>query len=152
MNYQIVFDALTTHGAVVDTLTLIVGPITEEQLLAKQKQLALQRFCVEYARLLGVRCSFVHICTISSVDDQRPCVDAIRQLSEFTVTDNQTGTYPDLERIALTEEWAKHLTYCDIEGFAISEDGALLLLDECGGVAYCPADRFTVIFESDGDN
>lgn len=67
----------------------------------------------------------------------------------FTVIDTTTNEYPDVEKIALTEDWAKHLIYCDIEGFAISEDGTLLLLDECGGVAYCPGDRFKLIFDSD---
>lgn len=69
---------------------------------------------------------------------------------EFTVIDNKTGEYPDLWEIALKEDWAKHLMYCDMEGFAITEDGALILLDECGGVAYCPEDRFTVIFAKGG--
>lgn len=67
----------------------------------------------------------------------------------FTVVDNQTGTCPDLEKIALTEEWAKHLIYCDIDTFAITEDGNLILLDDCGNCAYCPCDRFTVIFEKE---
>lgn len=69
---------------------------------------------------------------------------------EFTVIDNKTGEYPDLWEIALKEDWAKHLMYCDMEGFAITEDGTLILLDECGGVAYCPEDRFTVIFAKGG--
>ena len=69
---------------------------------------------------------------------------------EFTVVDNRTGDYPDLEEIALKEEWAKDLIYCDMEGFAISEDGTLMLLDECGGVAYCPEDRFTIVLAKDG--
>lgn len=68
---------------------------------------------------------------------------------EFTVIDTTTNEYPDLWKIATTEEWAKHLMYCDMEGFAISEDGALLLLDECGNVAYCPADRFKVVYTVD---
>lgn len=67
----------------------------------------------------------------------------------FTVIDKQTGAYPDLGKIALTEEWAKHLIYCDIDTFAITEDGNLILLDDCGNCAYCPHDRFTIIFEED---
>lgn len=66
---------------------------------------------------------------------------------EFTVIDKKTGKYPDVEKIALKEEWAKGLIYCDIEGFAIQEDGTLILSDECGNYAYCPADRFQVIME-----
>lgn len=65
----------------------------------------------------------------------------------FTVIDTQTGTYPDLWEIALTEKWAEHLCYCDMDGFAITEDGMLILLDECGEIAYCPADRFTIVWE-----
>lgn len=65
----------------------------------------------------------------------------------FTVIDNQTGKEPDLWKIATNEDWAKHLMYCDMEGFAISEDGTLLLLDECGNFAYCPEGRFTVTID-----
>ena len=68
----------------------------------------------------------------------------------FTVIDNETGLYPDCEYIAFNEEWAKHLIYSDIDAFAINEDGVLMLLDECGNAAFCPADRFTVIFEKGG--
>lgn len=69
----------------------------------------------------------------------------------FTVIDNKTGEYPDLWEIALTEDWAKHLIYCDMEGFALMEDGSLILLDECGNCAYCPSDRFTIVFEKVGE-
>ena len=62
----------------------------------------------------------------------------------FIVIDNKTGTIPDVEEIETTEDWAGNLCYCDIEGFAITEDGSLILIDECGRYAYCPSDRFTV--------
>jgi len=62
----------------------------------------------------------------------------------FTIIDKQTGKKPDLRQIALSEAWAKHLMWCDMEGFAIEQDGTLLLLDECGQMAYCPEDRFEV--------
>jgi hypothetical protein len=65
----------------------------------------------------------------------------------FTVIDNKTGNYPDVERIALEEEWARHLCYCDIDSFAITEDGTLILMDDCGRCACCPDGRFTVIWE-----
>jgi len=65
----------------------------------------------------------------------------------FSVKDKKTGKYPDLYKIAKNEEWAKNLIYCDMEGFALGEDGSLLLLDECGNVAYCPADRFEIKME-----
>ena len=70
----------------------------------------------------------------------------------FDVVDTKTGEYPDLERIALKEDWAKHLMYCDMEGFAIEEDGTLLLLDECGRQACCPAGRFKIIHPEEGDD
>ena len=62
----------------------------------------------------------------------------------FDVVDTKTGEYPDLWEIALTEDWAKDLMYCDMEAFAIEEDGTLILLDECGRYAYCPEGRFEV--------
>ena len=65
----------------------------------------------------------------------------------FTVIDTKTGQYPDTWEIARKEEWAKCLCYCDIEGFAVEEDGTLVLLDECGKVAYCPEGRFRIIPE-----
>ena len=65
----------------------------------------------------------------------------------FSVVDTKTGEYPDLWEIALKEDWAKHLMYCDMEGFAIEEDGCLILMDECGNHAYCPEGRFQVVFE-----
>ena len=67
---------------------------------------------------------------------------------KFSVIDNKTGEYPDLYKIALKEEWAKGLMYCDMEGFSINEDGQLILSDECGNFVYCPSDRFTVVFEN----
>lgn len=68
----------------------------------------------------------------------------------FTVIDNKTGKYPDLWKIALKEKWAEGLIYCDMEGFALLEDGSLILLDECGNFEYCPNNRFTVVFEKGG--
>ena len=66
----------------------------------------------------------------------------------FVVIDKKTGKEADIYNIALHEEWANHLIYCDMEGFAIQEDGTLVLLDECHNMAYCPLDRFEVISES----
>ena len=62
----------------------------------------------------------------------------------FDVIDAKTGEYPDLEKIALTEEWAQGLVYCDMDGFAVREDGSLILLDECGNCVSCPAERFEI--------
>lgn len=62
----------------------------------------------------------------------------------FKVFDNNTGKEADPSDIALHEEWAKNLVYCDMEGFALLEDGTLILLDECGNFAYCLPERFEV--------
>lgn len=72
----------------------------------------------------------------------------------FDVVDPKTGEYQNLEKIALREDWAKGLMYCDMDGFAIMEDGELLLLDDCGNFAYCPNGRFEIhtrpIIENNG--
>ena len=62
----------------------------------------------------------------------------------FDVVDTTTGKYPDWERIAREEDWAKGLVYCDMDGIAIQEDGSLILLDECGNCVSCPHDRFEI--------
>lgn len=67
----------------------------------------------------------------------------------FKVIDKKTGKEADVEEIVLHEDWAKGLIYCDIEGFAITEDGALILADECGKFAYCPDSRFEIQFDAD---
>jgi hypothetical protein len=62
----------------------------------------------------------------------------------FRVVEAETGAEPDLEAIALQEPWAKGLVYCDMEGFAVEQDGTLVLLDECGSYAYPPEGRFRI--------
>lgn len=68
---------------------------------------------------------------------------------KFRVIDNKTGKEADTWNIAQHEEWAQGLVYCDMEGFAITEDGTLVLMDECGHVVYCDAERFKVVFEDE---
>lgn len=70
----------------------------------------------------------------------------------FDVIDTKTGEYPDLEKIALTEEWAQGLVYCDMDGFAVQEDGSLILLDECGNCVSCPTGRFDIRLQDGGDS
>ena len=65
-------------------------------------------------------------------------------MREFSVIDIKTGKEADTQEIALHEDWAKNLIYCDMEGFAIQEDGSLILMDECGKYEYCPIGRFEV--------
>lgn len=62
----------------------------------------------------------------------------------FEVKDKKTGKYADVEKIARREKWAKGLMYCDMEGFAITQGGSLILLDECGRYEFCPSDRFEI--------
>ena len=69
---------------------------------------------------------------------------------EFSVIDLLTNKRPDTEKIALTEEWAKNLIYCDVAGFYIGEDGMLILTDDCDNVSYCPHDRFKVVLNVHG--
>jgi hypothetical protein len=79
--------------------------------------------------------------------------DALAMLKErehsetFIVIDNKTGEEADTYNIALHEDWAKHLCYCDMEGWAIEDDGTLLLVDECGRFAYADRERFKVKWE-----
>ena len=63
----------------------------------------------------------------------------------FSVIDKKTGKEADPEEIALNEDWAKGLCYCDMEGFAILENGDLILADECGRHVYPPEGRFEII-------
>lgn len=70
-------------------------------------------------------------------------IDPINDLS-FKVIDRRTMSEADIGKIALTEAWADDLTYCDMQGFAIEEDGNLVLLDECGNYVYCPPGRFII--------
>lgn len=65
----------------------------------------------------------------------------------FHVIDRKTGKEADTYEIALHEDWAKGLCYCDMEGFALEEDGSLLLLDECGKSVYADRDRFEVVWD-----
>ena len=66
----------------------------------------------------------------------------------FCVFDKNKNKEADCYKIALKEDWAKCLCYCDMEGFAITQDGMLILLDECGRYTYCPDNRFKVVAEA----
>lgn len=69
------------------------------------------------------------------------------QPKTFSVIDRTTGKIADTYEIALHEDWAKGLCYCDMEGFALEEDGSLMLLDECGKFVYADPDRFEVVWD-----
>ena len=66
----------------------------------------------------------------------------------FHVIDKTTGKEADPYEIALKEDWAKSLCYCDMEGFAILEDGTLILADECGRFEFIQEnDRFEIVWD-----
>lgn len=70
-------------------------------------------------------------------------------MPRFTVIDMETGEYPNLQKIALTEKWARGFIPYEMEGFAVTEDGHLILMDECGQYSYCPEGRFKVVIETE---
>ena len=67
----------------------------------------------------------------------------------FKVIDKKTGKEADPYEIALHEEWAHNLMYCDMEGFFVGEEGDLILADECGNYEFVSKDRFEVVFEKE---
>ena len=69
---------------------------------------------------------------------------------EFYVIDKRTGKEPIFDHNHIfKEKWFKEsgLIWCDIEGWYISEDGTLVLVDDCGKVAYPPIDRFDIVYD-----
>lgn len=71
--------------------------------------------------------------------------------AKFKVIDVLTGVEADPGEIALKDPWAQSLCYCDMEGFAILEEGTLILTDECGKYEFCPEGRFVVKWEVEQD-
>jgi hypothetical protein len=72
----------------------------------------------------------------------------MQNLNTFYVFDKKTKRKAVPEIIVANEPWAKGISQFDIEGFAMLEDGNLILADECGNFVYCPQDRFTVIWDT----
>lgn len=68
---------------------------------------------------------------------------------QFFVIDKTTGQAPDMMEIALHEDWADGLIYCDMEQFALGGDGEMYLLDECGSYRTCPVDRFQIMWANE---
>lgn len=56
-----------------------------------------------------------------------------QELKTFRVIDTLTGEVVDPNESTLH--------------FAIEEKGSLILIDECGGIAYCPEGRFKVVWD-----
>jgi hypothetical protein len=93
------------------------------------------------------RCPYYGQCVIDPCALERDALELLKEQEHgetFTVIDNKTGKEADTYDIALHEEWAKHLCYCDMEGWAMEDDGTLLLVDECGRFAYADRERFKV--------
>ena len=68
----------------------------------------------------------------------------------FQVIDSKTGELANPVEIAVAEEWSTdQLLWCDIEGFAVTEEGDLILLDETGRYTYCPEGRFKVVWDKE---
>ena len=81
-----------------------------------------------------------------TVDENVPSAEQERKT--FHVIDKTTGKEADPYEIALNEDWAKSLCYCDMEGFAILEDGTLILTDECGRFEFIQEnDRFEIVWD-----
>ena len=73
--------------------------------------------------------------------------------NEFYVIDKRTGKEPIFDHNHIfKEKWFKEsgLIWCDIDGWYISEDGVLVLVDDCGKVAYPPIDRFEIVWQKGG--
>jgi len=68
----------------------------------------------------------------------------------FVVFDRLTKERANIEEIVSREKWAQCLRSLDLEGFAVAEDGSLILLDECGHHVYCPLGRFRVVLRAGG--
>lgn len=90
-------------------------------------------------------------CLLQKYDELKEKYDALLKEQEhsetFIVIDTKTGKEADEYAIALYEDWAKHLCYCDMDGWAIMDDGSLLLVDECGKYACADRERFKVKWE-----
>ena len=67
----------------------------------------------------------------------------------FYVIDKRTGKEPIFDgNHIFRESWCKgRLIERDIDGWYISEDGQLALVDDCCNMAYPPLDRYEVVFD-----
>ena len=72
---------------------------------------------------------------------------------EFKISDNKTGKEPT-RRVVENIAKKQHLMLYDIDQFAVCEDGQIILLDDCGNIAYCDMKRFSVEIEGElkGEN
>lgn len=62
----------------------------------------------------------------------------------FRIIDRKTGREPT-QRVIDNIAKKQGLMLADIDQFAVCEDGQIILLDDCGRVAYCDTERFEVV-------
>lgn len=67
MTYRFVFNALDIHGECVGTRIFHLE--TTREMDVDKKKLSVERMCVEYARLTGLKCSFAFIIDINKKGD-----------------------------------------------------------------------------------
>lgn len=69
---------------------------------------------------------------------------------KFHVIDKRTGKEPIFDHNHIfKEKWFKEsgLIWCDIDGWYISEDGQLALIDDCGKCVWVDQNRFVVVID-----
>lgn len=69
----------------------------------------------------------------------------------FKVIDKRTGKEPIFDHNHIfKEKWFKEsgLIWCDIDGWYVSEDGELALIDDCGRSFLVDRNRFEVVYEN----
>jgi len=64
----------------------------------------------------------------------------------FIVIDKETGREVS-DRVIRKIAKNGGLMECDIDQFAVTEDGSLILLDDCGNCTYCVQDAFEIRIE-----
>ena len=69
----------------------------------------------------------------------------------FRIIDKKTGKEPT-ERVINNIAEKYRLVMCDIDQFAVCEDGSIILLDDCGNIAYFSLDRFEIRIENPLEN
>ena len=116
----------------------------------REKVLKELEYCKEYFSCCS-KCPYWQekgLCTSHLVRDALELLKKQEHSETFVVIDNKTGEEADTYEIALHEDWARHLCYCDMDGWAIEENGTLLLVDECGRFAYADRERFKVVWDA----
>lgn len=61
----------------------------------------------------------------------------------FEIIDKKTGK-PPTQRVITNIAKKYGLLEFDIDEFAVTESGQIILLDDCGNIAYCDPNRFIV--------